>query len=473
MLLGIEARHAWTPPGASEPAITLNRIKDDAGAPVWPRYRVRRISGLMGLGEPEDQRDRPVGRLGEIVRRSNRRGKTAVFEGAIQARTLLELREAEADLRAAFNDLEGEGRMDVTPHPDNAALAAVPPVFYEARALTCDIIDVQGGRTWERLFVVGLRLGDPRYFSEGTSIEEVATETNTPMAFSLPTNSRRPVLTLAAEEPETRLILRNKTSGKSLSIRLPEIWGGENLILDFDARTIVGATAGVDRSALLDPADNSLWVAPEPLPPGSELEFEVTSMVEATTPARSAGAALVAGVSGGTVAWSGVGFVTASDNKYAVAELGVSQKSEYLEAYQFDFESVLPDDADPRAVTLEVERSKAQKEGSALTFSDYRVRLMKTGSAVGTTDKAKAEAWPAADAVAVYGGDQWGETLTRADCVAPGFGFAIAVQAGATGSSKGEAKIDQIRAKVTYKTESTGPVPCTASAVLRWEQGYI
>lgn len=182
---GIEGIHAWTPPGASEPAIELGRVKDDLGVLVWPRYKLRVVSGLMSLGDPEDNRDAPVGRIGEISRLAYRRGKTVVYEGTIKARTLLELREAEADLRAAFADQSAEGRMDVSPHPLDTQWTGVPAKFYEARAMTCEIPDNQSTQTWDRNFVVAVRMSDPRYFDEETEVHKATiTETLKVVAFT-------------------------------------------------------------------------------------------------------------------------------------------------------------------------------------------------------------------------------------------------------------------------------------------------
>lgn len=175
LLPGVEGIFAWTPPGDTEPAVELNRLKADDGSPVWPRYRVKRITGLNGTGEPESNYDRPPGRALEIPRRSERRGKTAVFEGLIEARTLVQLREAEADLRAAFDALSGEGRIDAFWHPLLEDFEDVPPKYFEARSLTCEIAEVQESKTWTRSFVIGLRLGDRRYFGRSdTSIVELA-----------------------------------------------------------------------------------------------------------------------------------------------------------------------------------------------------------------------------------------------------------------------------------------------------------
>lgn len=170
MIPGIEGIHAWTPPGALEPAVELGRIKADDGSLVWPRYTITRITGLRSLGEPEDNRDRPPGRQIETPRLSQRRGKTITYEGKIKAQTLLELGEAEDALLAAFDNLATEGRMDVFWHPLLTSHADLPTVFYEARALTCDVVEVQESRYWERGYVVGLRASDRRYFDEETEV---------------------------------------------------------------------------------------------------------------------------------------------------------------------------------------------------------------------------------------------------------------------------------------------------------------
>jgi hypothetical protein len=176
MIAGVEGIHAWTPPGAGAVALELNRIFADDGSPVWPRFKVKRVIGLMGNGEPEDNRDRPPGRPIEIPRRSERRGKTVVYEGVIQARTLLQLREAESTLRAAFDDLEGEGRMNVSWHPLLEAFADVPPKYFEARSTSgVEIADVQEAEGWERSFVIGLRMGDRRYFDETSGVHTAET----------------------------------------------------------------------------------------------------------------------------------------------------------------------------------------------------------------------------------------------------------------------------------------------------------
>lgn len=173
MLPGVEGIFDWTPPGAAEPAITLN---DRSGVSPW--FKVIRITGLHSIGDAEDNRDPRIGGLGEITRPSQRRGKSCTFEGSIQAASLRELREARDTLAAAFSDLTREGRMDCVWAAGNVEFEDAPPVFFEARALLAEVVEEQGTKGWNRPFVIGLRLGDPRHFDEETELFE-ATITNT------------------------------------------------------------------------------------------------------------------------------------------------------------------------------------------------------------------------------------------------------------------------------------------------------
>ena len=80
------------------------------------------------------------------------------------------------------------------------------------------------------------------------------------MSITVPSNARGPILdlTLPASEVPVDIVLRNVTTGKSLTLNLPERWDGTDLSLDWRLRTITDPS-GADRSALLDPEDNELW----------------------------------------------------------------------------------------------------------------------------------------------------------------------------------------------------------------------
>jgi len=173
MIGQIEAIHEWTPPGASEPAVAINRLTDASGKEVWPRYRLTRISGLRSQGAAEDNKSPRIGGVGETPERSERRGKSVVYEGWVEAETLKQLREAEDLVIEAFADITAIGRMDVYWHELNAEFKDETPKFYEAKCITCDIPDNQETKGWKRRFVLGLWMYDPRHFDEETEIHTV------------------------------------------------------------------------------------------------------------------------------------------------------------------------------------------------------------------------------------------------------------------------------------------------------------
>jgi hypothetical protein len=96
------------------------------------------------------------------------------------------------------------------------------------------------------------------------------------MSLTIPNNSRGPVLrlTLPSSTPALDVVLRNVTTGKTLRLKLPASFDGDDLKLDFFRRTIRDQD-GNDRSSLLSSSDNELWT-PEPLAAGpNDIEIEV------------------------------------------------------------------------------------------------------------------------------------------------------------------------------------------------------
>jgi hypothetical protein len=85
----------------------------------------------------------------------------------------------------------------------------------------------------------------------------------------LPTDSRGPILDLELPESEAavELVVRNKTTGKTLTINLPAEYEGGDLRLDWYRRTVRDQDE-VDRSAWLDPNDLELWTATAPIVAG-------------------------------------------------------------------------------------------------------------------------------------------------------------------------------------------------------------
>lgn len=99
------------------------------------------------------------------------------------------------------------------------------------------------------------------------------------VSLTVPTNARGPILDLVlpASEVAVAIIVRNYTTGKSLTVNLPEKWDGKDLSLDWFRRTIKDS-AGVDRSALLSGEDNGLWEAPAPVLAGVANDVRVEAL---------------------------------------------------------------------------------------------------------------------------------------------------------------------------------------------------
>jgi hypothetical protein len=189
MLPGLEGIFQWTPPGAEEVAIVLNqRTKGALGEEpksdeVWPWFKVERISGLHDLAAAEDNRDARVGAPGSIARPSKRREKSVTFEGTVMARTLRELRQARDLLAAGFAEVDAEGRMDCSWHPDNDEFAEDPPVFFEARSVLATVPEQQGKKNYNRPFVIGLVMGDGRHFDANALLSGTATTVTTGITY--------------------------------------------------------------------------------------------------------------------------------------------------------------------------------------------------------------------------------------------------------------------------------------------------
>lgn len=96
------------------------------------------------------------------------------------------------------------------------------------------------------------------------------------MSITAPDNSRGPILdlTLPASEDAVDIILRNKTTRKSLTLNLPAGWEGDDLSLDWRLRTIQDGS-GADRSALLNSDRAALWAARPPFSGAVDVEIVV------------------------------------------------------------------------------------------------------------------------------------------------------------------------------------------------------
>lgn len=170
----------------------------------------------------------------------------------------------------------------------------------------------------------------------------------------------------------------------------------------------------------------------------------------------------------GTVAWSNVGNVKASDNSYATCSFSPSlnQHSHYLIAKKFNL--VLPVGAVVLGISVAVERKAAIPTPGA-RVSDAEVKLMKTG-VIGGEDKANHPSsgylsyWHGAEETVSYGGasDLWGRTWTASDLNAEDFGVAISVVNG----DEVVASIDSVSVTAYFTEEPDESKVCFADCAV-------
>lgn len=278
------------------------------------------------------------------------------------------------------------------------------------------------------------------------------------MTITVPDNARGPILdlTLPASEPAIDIVLRNKTTGKQLTVNLPEGWEGTDLTLDFYRRTIQDVS-GADRSALLDPEDNGLWTTGAFSAGTAEVEIEAWGPPldhEATLETvEEEGAA-------GEAPWKNLTNTGAVDGSYATCAFSEgSPSSEVL----WGVASTLPEDA----VIVGVE-ARVWCKGST-TAKDALAQLVIGGEPTGD-NKALPGYWQASSHQRVYGGpaELWGLPLTRSQLAEFGFRF----QVEQTKGSEGAAEVDGLVITVYYQSVE-GATPYVAKAKLRWEKGYF
>lgn len=169
MIPGVEGTYEWTPPGASEPALTLYPDSTEFDD-VWPRVVINDVS-TQDLAEQSDNHDPKVGTAGTTGRASHRRSKLITISGMVRARNFLELRSIQQTFRDAFADQAPDGRMDVA-WPEGLP-EAVSPRYFNASALGLAMPDRQGSpfnlsAGAERPFTLALRNHSGQHFEELT-----------------------------------------------------------------------------------------------------------------------------------------------------------------------------------------------------------------------------------------------------------------------------------------------------------------
>jgi hypothetical protein len=152
--LGLEGLHSYR-------GVTLNNNL------VFPRYRLKRITGLHSKAEADNLSDPAQGFMGELARPSHKRGKTIVYTGKIEALSLPSLRAAIATLKSAFSEDGVESQVTIDPPAGRGG----QQIIYFARVLSCDVDDEITTSMTARIphnrdFAISLRQHNPRYFGD-------------------------------------------------------------------------------------------------------------------------------------------------------------------------------------------------------------------------------------------------------------------------------------------------------------------
>jgi hypothetical protein len=240
---GIEVAHQWG-------TFVLN---DRSARPA--RVRLQRITGLHALGEVDDNRVTSSGQRGEVILPGARRGKTVVYEGSIQSKTLDALRTTTTAMLAAFREASDEGTM--------AILGSVT-WFFRARVTDLAIDDEQTGgleRVWpfERTFTLTLRLSDSRsyVFASAASAGPFSSASSHVLTVAGGADVD-PTFTVTGVPSLGDVEFYNGTLDRYLTfVDLP----AGTLIVNFGERT--ATVGGVDVMAHLDVANSSWWWGPD------------------------------------------------------------------------------------------------------------------------------------------------------------------------------------------------------------------
>jgi hypothetical protein len=167
---------AMGPPGLEVP----HKINGTYGSIVMnvrtarPRTRLTQLKGYYSLPTADNNREPHVGRRGEAIYPGAPRGKTIVYSGELQGRTLESLRELTNTFKKAIAGSRGnELKIQVQD-------SEVPWFFY-ARVIDCEIDEEQtNGPTmiwpWTRTFQLSLELSDGRFYVDngGAAYDSIA-----------------------------------------------------------------------------------------------------------------------------------------------------------------------------------------------------------------------------------------------------------------------------------------------------------
>lgn len=282
------------------------------------------------------------------------------------------------------------------------------------------------------------------------------------MTVTLPTNARGPILELElpSSEAAVDILLRNRTTEKTLTVSLPAGWNGDDLTLDFYRQTIKDQT-GADRSALLSAEDHALWLLEPLLSGANNVEITALSGVKSSTksPGTVAAAAVTSGL--GEADWGNPNNVKASDNSRAVAETaGPNSHTYFIKGTNYGFSI-------PSGALIVAIRPAAEGSASvANEVTDYLANMIKGGVLL-PSNAAADGTWPTSEVSRLYGDTRYlaGTTWAYTDINSSNFGFALSAKFGPLANA---VSIDHLPITVYY-AEATS---YAAKATLTWEKAY-
>lgn len=238
---GVEVPHQWNS------GIVLNTLD------ARPRIKVDKITGRFSLAESPDVREPKTGRRGEKIYPSYPLGKTEVWEGSVQGRTLDSVMIATHDLRHAFRDRSSSGIMTILGEQQWIYTARVQQLDADSSHAEYDAARFL---PWQVPFVLGLRMDDGRYYAWPTIVGAgVTVDDGDVYTF---TNQGRtdtdPVVTVAVASGGTDVTITSVTLSKSLVFL--DVPAG-SLVVDF--RKPLATIAGDDAVRYLDDDSSDWW----------------------------------------------------------------------------------------------------------------------------------------------------------------------------------------------------------------------
>lgn len=238
---GIEVPHQWNG------GVVLN-ARHLPGATA--RTPIDRITGYFSLAETDDQRYDAGSRRGEIVLPTYPRGKTVVYEGRVEAKTLAAWRTTYRSLVNAFRERSSEGAM---------IALGVTQWQFNARVMTFDADDEPDNLSRTRMwpfrgtFELALRQSDARYYAlpkvehhsgDGATVTNLgATDTDPTFLLSVGTAGD--------------VVVTNTTIGRTLIFR--DVPTGTHVLTFGGQRRGFTTGAGADLSGTIDAANSNWW----------------------------------------------------------------------------------------------------------------------------------------------------------------------------------------------------------------------